>query len=394
MSVLLHIDEPAPPPRPPWALWALGFRPLYLLASLYAALVIPLWALQYAGWLPGLRAPAWHAHEMLFGYTLAIIVGFLFTAGRNWSGQPTPTGGTLMAMAALWLAGRVLVYTPWTVASLVVNMAFPLAAALALFRALQAGGNRRNYFFAAVLAGMGLAQGLLHGALAGWLTLPSSLGLQLGLDAVLFVMAVMGGRVIPMFSNNGAPGTDAQRQPLIEKLALGSVLALAAADALGLHGPALAALLLLAAAAHAARLVLWHPWRTLRAPLVWVLQLAYAWIPLHLALRAAGEAGWIAASIATHALTAGAVGLLTIGMMTRTARGHLGRPLQAEAAEVTMYVLVLAGAVLRVGVPLLWPSAAVGAVLASGLLWSAGFGLYAWRYGPWLCRARIDGRPG
>ena len=394
MSTLLHIDEPAASPRRPWALWALGFRPLYLLASLYAALAIPLWALQVAGWLPGLKAPAWHAHEMLFGYTLAIIVGFLFTAGRNWSGQETPTGRALMAMVALWLAGRVLVYTPWTVASLVVNMAFPLVAALALFRALHAGGNRRNYFFAAILAGMGVAQGLLHGALAGWFTLPPSLGLQLGLDAVLFVMAVMAGRVIPMFSNNGAPGTDAQRHPVVEKLALGSVLALAAADALGLHGLAFAALLVGAAAAHAARLVLWHPWRTLRAPLVWVLQLAYAWIPLHLALRAAGEAGWIAPSIATHALTAGAIGLLTIGMMTRTARGHLGRPLKAEAAEVTMYALVLAGAVLRVGVPLLWPEATVGAVIVSGLLWSAGFGLYAWRYGPWLCRARIDGRPG
>jgi len=398
MSTLLRIEDPEstrPSARPAWALWALGFRPLYLLASVYAAVAVPLWALQYAGWLPGLRAPAWHAHEMLFGYTLAIVVGFLFTAGRSWSGQPTPTGGALAALVVLWLAGRVLAYTPWTLAALLVNVAFPVLSAAALFRALKAGGNRRNYFFAAVLLGMGLAQALLHATLAGWIDLPPGRGLQLGLDGVLFVMAVMGGRVIPMFSNNGAPGTDAQRRPWIEQLALGSVIALAAADAAGLPGRTwLAALLLVAAAAHATRLALWHPWRTRGAPLVWVLHAAYAWIPAHLALRAMAALGWVAPSIATHALTAGAIGLLTIGMMTRTARGHLGRPLRAEAAEVTMYALVLAGAVLRVGAPLVLPSTSVVAVVAAGLLWSAGFALYAWRYGPWLCRARADGRPG
>jgi uncharacterized protein involved in response to NO len=397
MSTLIRIEDrdPATPQtRPPWALWALGFRPFYLLASVYAALVIPIWTLQYGGWLPGLRAPAWHAHEMLFGFTLAIIVGFLFTAGRNWSGQPTPTGRALMALAALWVAGRLSVYTPWPLAALVVNVAFPIAAALALFRALRAGGNRRNYFFAAILAAMGLAQAGVHAALAGWLAVPAGLGLQLGLDAVLFVMAVMGGRVIPMFSNNGAPGTDAQRLPAVEKAALGSVLALIVADLAGLHGLPAALLLLAATAAHGVRLALWHPWRTRRAPLVWVLHLAYLWIPLHLALRAGAESGWIPASAATHAMTAGAIGLLTIGMMTRTARGHLGRPLRAETAEIAMYALVLAGAVVRVAVPLLAPSATVAAVVAGGLLWSAGFGLYALRYGPWLVRARIDGQPG
>lgn len=397
MSTFIRIDEPegaAPAARPAWALWALGFRPLYLLASVYAALAVPLWALQYAGWLPGLRAPAWHAHEMLFGSTLAIIVGFLFTAGRNWSGQPTPTGRALMALAALWIAGRVLAYTPWALAALLVNVAFPVLSALALFRALRAGANRRNYFFAAVLLAMGLAQALLHAALAGWIDIPAGRGLQLGLDAVLFVMAVMGGRVIPMFSNSGAPGTDAQRRPWVERAALASVIVLALSDAAGLHGTLPALWLVAAAAAHTARLALWHPWRTRRVPLVWVLHLAYLWIPLHLLLRAAAELGALAPSIATHALTAGAIGLLTLGMMTRTARGHLGRPLRAEAPEVVMYLLVLVGAVVRVALPLLAPAMTVPAVLVAGLLWSGGFGVYAWRYGPWLCRARPDGKPG
>lgn len=410
---LIEPRRPAVPARPGFALWALAFRPLYLLASVYATLAVPVWALQFAGVLPGLRAPAWHAHEMLFGFTLAIIVGFLFTAGRNWSGQPTPTGAALAGLCALWVAGRVLAYTPGSlaaVASVAVGVAFALGSAWALFKALRAGGNRRNFFFCAVLVAMAVAQGLLQATLHGWLAVSPALGLQLGLDAVLFVMAVMGGRVIPMFSNNGAPGTDAQRHPLAERLALGSVLALAGVDllaqavapALGLpaavpawlQGVALPLVLAVAAASHAWRLWLWHPWRTRRAPLVWVLHAAYAWIPVHLGLRAAAALGWVASGPATHALTAGAIGLLTLGMMTRTARGHLGRPLRAGRAEVAMYALVLAGALLRVLLPLAWPAATVVAATASGLLWSAGFGLYAWRYGPWLWQTRADGRPG
>ncbi len=402
MTTLMRLEEPAgQPTRPgarPWAassaLWALGFRPMYLLASVFAALAMPLWALQFAGVVPGLRSSAWHAHEMLFGFALAIVVGFLFTAARNWSGQPTPSGAPLMALAGLWVAGRVLVYTPWAVATLVVDVVFALLAALALFRALHAGGNTRNYFFAAVLVGIAAAQGLMQASLLGWVSRPHAWALQFGLDAVLFVMTVMAGRVIPMFSNNGAPGTDAVRDVRVERVVLGSVLALWAADAIGIGGVALAALALIAALAHALRWWLWHPWRTRRVALVWVLHLAYAWIPLHLALRAASALGWVTPSLAAHALTAGAIGVMTIGMMTRTARGHLGLPLRAERAEVWMYGLVALGAVVRVGVPPAAPSLMVEATVSAALLWSAGFALYAWRYGPWLCRARIDGKPG
>jgi uncharacterized protein involved in response to NO len=396
MKTVLQIEESdaRSPQRPTFALWALGFRPLYLSASLYAALAVPLWALQFAGWVPGARAPAWHAHEMLFGYAVAIIVGFLFTAGRNWSGQPTPTGRALMALCALWAAGRLLVYTPWPLLAMVVNVAFPWAAAVALARALVAGNNRRNYFFVGILVALGAAQALAHAALAGWITLPSQVWLRFGLEIVLFVMVVMAGRVVPMFSNNGAPGTDARRVAWLEKAALGLVIAVVAAGVAGLRGNALAALLALTAVAHGARLALWHPWRTLRAPLVWVLHLAYGWVVLHFALRAMAEADWLASSVATHALTAGAIGTLTLGMMTRTARGHLGRPLKAEFTEVWIYGLVSAAALLRVLGPLAWPQGMAAEVAISGLLWSAAFALFAWRYGPWLLHTRIDGKPG
>jgi len=112
-----------------FVLWSIGFRPFYLLASIFAALSVPLWAAQYSGWLPVayLQTPLWHGHEMLFGYTLAVVAGFLLTAVRNWTAQPTVSGGALMALAALWMAGRILVLTPFASAAAAVNAAFPLA---------------------------------------------------------------------------------------------------------------------------------------------------------------------------------------------------------------------------------------------------------------------------
>ena len=389
------------PPRPPataqrFTLWQIGFRPFYLLASSFATLSIALWALQVAGALgrPYLQGPMWHAHEMLFGFTLAVLVGFLLTAGRNWSGRSTPSGWPLAAMAALWVAGRVLVLTPFGWAAALTNAAFPLAAAIALAIPFIAARNRRNYFFVALLLLMSAAVLTVHLAQLGVLQLPGWLGIQLALDVMLFIMAVMGGRVIPMFTNAGVPGAHATRRPALEKLALGSLLVLLLADALQLHGALLAALAGVCAAAQLARWALWQPWKTLRTPLVWVLHAAYGWIPIHLALRGLAEAGWVIPSLATHALTVGAIGGLTIGMMTRTALGHTGRPLRGGRSEVVCYALILGAALVRVFVPLLAPALTLHAVLLSAALWSSGFALYTVRYWPVLTQPRIDGRPG
>ena len=397
MTQTIPIEEPPRPPAtaPRFTLWQIGFRPFYLLASSFAALSIALWALQFAGWLgqPYLAGPVWHAHEMLFGSTLAVVVGFLFTAGRTWSGQPTPTGLALMALAALWVAGRVLVLTPFGWAAAAVNVAFPLAAAVGLAIPFIAARNQRNYFFVGILVLMAVAVFAIHLAQLGVTQLPGWIGIQVGLDAVLFVMAVMGGRVIPMFTNSIA-GAKATKLAWLEKVVLGSTLALLLADGLGLRGLLLTLLTGFCAAAHFARWTLWQPWKTLRTPLVWVLHVAYFWIAVHLLLRAVAELGGVTASSATHALTVGAIGGLTIGMMTRTALGHTGRLLKASRLDVTCYLLVLAAALVRVLVPLLVPAQTINAVLVSAALWSAGFALYALTYWPVLTRARLDGKPG
>jgi uncharacterized protein involved in response to NO len=396
MKQLHSIDEPPPDATARFALWELGFRPFYLLASIFAALSVPLWVLQFYGLLgrPYLAGSVWHAHEMLFGFAQAVIVGFLFTAGRNWTNLPTPSGARLAALALLWVAARVAVLTPFAWAAAALNVAFPLAAAAALAVPFVKAGVRRNYFFIALLIVLAACSGLVHLSLLRPGAVDASRGIQIGLDVVLFILAVMGGRVIPMFTNNGVAGAGATRQPAVERVALGALLLLLGASATGLHGSVVATIAAAACVAHAWRWCLWRPQRTLRVPLVWVLHLAYAWIPLHLALRALADLGLIAPTLAVHALTAGAIGGLVIGMMTRTARGHTARPLRADGFDVTCYVLVALAAVLRVVVPLAVPAVTFAAVLAAALLWSAGFGLYALRYWPALSRARLDGRPG
>ncbi len=396
LPLIRPLQPKAPPTAGGCALWNLGFRPFYLLASLFSAFSVLLWTAQFSGYLPYayLRGPVWHGHEMLFGYTTAVMAGFLLTAVRAWTNEPTPSGAPLMALAALWVCGRILVLTPFAMAAAVVNAAFPVAIAVAIGMPLVRARNVRNYFFVALLVLMGVLVLAVHLALQGRFELSPRLGLQLALDVVLFIMVVMGGRVIPMFTNNGVSGANATRHALVEKFALGTVLLLFAADLLQLPPAVIAVVALVSALAHGVRLYLWKPWRTLGTPLVWILHAAYAWIVVHLALRGLSAAGLVAASYSTHALTIGAIGGLTLGMMTRTARGHTARPLVADRFEVAMFVLVQLAAVVRVFCGIASPGSYMLSIELSGLLWAAAFGLYAIRYWPVLTRARLDGKPG
>jgi len=276
----------------------------------------------------------------------------------------------------------------------VANAAFPITAALLLGIALAKSDSRRNYFFVVLLLILGLAELAVHLAQAGVLLLPARASLQVALDVVLLIVAVMGGRVIPMFTNSGVPGTNATRKEWLEKTAVGSIVVLFAADVWG-AAPALTAVVLaIAALAHGARLVLWQPWRTLRTPLVWILHLGYAWLVVYLAMRALAQLFLVSSALATHALAIGAIGSLTIGMMMRTAKGHTGRPLTAERLEVLAFLLVQVAAIVRVFGGLLLPSQYVLTVVASGFCWAAAFTLYAVLYWPVLSRPRLDGKPG
>ncbi len=382
--------------RPDFALWRLGFRPFYLVASLFAALSIGLWVAQYAGWLetPYVSGPMGHAHEMIFGFVLAVVTGFLLTAVRNWTGRPTAAGAPLAALVALWVAGRLLVLAPWPLAAAAVDTLFPLAVAVAIGIPLLESRNRRNFVFIILMVAFAALDLTGHLSRQGIIALPERYSVQVALDVIVLIITVIGGRVIPMFTANGVRGSTPRRNGAIEWLAPASIIALLTADLVQLPAPALAAILAFGAIVQTARVWLWRPWQTLRVPLVWVLHAGYLWIPVHLALRALAEAGVLSSPIANHALTAGAIGLLTLGMMTRTARGHSGRPLAADRWEVAAFALVGFAGIMRVLVPWLFGAWYRDAVVASACLWSAAYAIFAIRYWPILTRPRIDGRPG
>ncbi|MGI9027096.1 MAG: NnrS family protein [Burkholderiaceae bacterium] len=383
-------------PASRFALWDLGFRPFYLVAGIFAAISVPLWTVQYAGFLPN----AWsgsmfgHAHEMLFGYALAVIAGFLFTAVRAWTGQATPTGATLEAFVLLWIGGRMLAVTSFETAATLVNAAFPIAVAVAIGIPLVRSGNRRNYLFVLLLLLLSVAAVTYQLSFLGVLNVPALASLQVGLDVVLFIIAVVGGRVIPMFTNNGIPGTRATRNAIVEKAALGGILLLLAADVLQAPPIMVAPLAFAVAAAHAARLYLWQPWRTARTPLVWILHVSYAWIIVYLALRSLAVFGMVAMPLALHALTIGAIGGMTMGMMMRTARGHTGRALKADHFELACFVLIELAALIRVLGAMLFADAYLATVIVSGICWSLAFAIFSVRYWPVLSRSRLDGKPG
>jgi uncharacterized protein involved in response to NO len=398
---LLQIEEPVPTEiHPLWTgqhpLWALGFRPFYLLAAALAVLAVPLWLAQYLGWLQGWPhvGLAWHMHEMVFGMAIAVIVGFLFTAGRNWTGLWTPRGGHLAALALLWVAGRVAMLAAPPLAAAVVDLLFLPCAAIAMYRVLSKSGNSRNMPLVGLLALLTVANAMFHASVLGWRTFSPVVPVHAAILIIVMIESVIGGRVIPMFTNNGVPGAGARVQPRVDKAALGLMAVAGVSWVVGLQGWPMALLAALAGAASLLRLAGWRPLRTLRTPLVWVLHLSYAWIGIGFLLLALAALGAGAASAAFHALAVGSMAGLIIGMMTRTTLGHTGRMLKTGRAEPLMYGLLQAGALSRVLAGFAPGGWREPALLLSGLCWTLAFALFIAAYAPFLLRARIDGKEG
>jgi uncharacterized protein involved in response to NO len=392
--------HPVPDPvhAPRFALLALGFRPLYLVAALFAALAIPAWIAVWTGRIgapEGVPAMAWHAHEMIFGFVAAVVIGFLFTAGRNWTNRPTPVGAGLAALVALWLAGRAAMATGPHALAAAIDLAFLPACAVALARALVRAGNRRNYLFVGLLGLLTAANAAFHLAVAGAIAVAPHRAVEAALLVVVMIVTVMAGRVVPMFTRNGTGRLRARAHPAIERIVATTTVAAATVWLLDVPAFVLVPITLAAAAAHVARIALWDPLGTRRHPLLWILHVSYAWIPIGFALMAAAAlTERVTPTLAVHAFALGAVGGMIVGMITRTARGHTGRPLIASAPEAVAFACVHLAAAVRVFGPIVAPDAYLEAVVLSGALWSAAFALYAVVYWPILTRPRLDGRPG
>ncbi|MEW5998368.1 MAG: NnrS family protein [Pseudomonadota bacterium] len=382
------------------ALLSFGFRPFFLLGALWAALAMALWVAVLAGklTLPTAFDPvSWHAHEFLFGYLGAIIAGFLLTAVPNWTGRLPVTGWPLVGLVAAWLAGRVSVTLSQELSPLAValaDLALTVALAALLGREIVVGKNWRNLPVVGLLVVFGCANALYHWEAASGAFAAQGMGLRLGLAAVLMMIAVIGGRIVPSFTRNWLAKQGEGRLPTppmqsFDLAALGVLLAAllvwVAAPFAAFTGIALG----LAGLVHLARMARWAGDRTFAEPLVLVLHLGYVFVPLG-ALAAAAEilgSGWVGAGSAQHLWMAGALGLMTLAVMTRATLGHTGRALMAGRGTVAIYAAVICAVLARIGAGA-WPGAASPLHSLSGASWIAAFAGFVALYGPMLLRPR------
>ena len=377
-----------------------GFRPFFFLGASWALAVVGLWVLAMAGsiTLPTAFDPlAWHRHEMLFGFLGAVIAGFILTAIPNWTGRLPIAGGQLAALASLWIAARLAVmFSASTGPALaaVLDIGFLLILALLCAREVIISRNRNLPVVGAILL-LSLASGIDHAEAFGVLA-TDGLGWRGGFSLVLLLITLIGGRIIPSFTRNwlvkqGASGS-LPTQPSRFDLAIIGLTALALA-AWVVQASLAAPLLIIAGSFQLARLARWKGWRTVAEPLVFILHLGYFWLPLGLLLLGEGLISPTQpTSAALHALAAGAMGSMTLAVMTRATLGHTGRELHADKGTSAIYLLVTLGAALRVAAVWL-PFDYLMLIKLSGGLWAGAFLLFLAVYGPKLLGPRPDGRP-
>jgi len=379
------------------ALFQAGFRPFFLGAGLWAPTSLALWLLFLFGWVtsPNPADPLlWHTHEMLFGFGAAALAGFLLTAIPNWTGRMPLQGLPLMLLWLLWAAARVAGLLPGLAGSFVgaaIDLSFLAALLLAIAREIVAGRNWRNLPMAGALALLLAANGLMQAQAVG-LGETAAAGIRLGLATLLAMIALVGGRIIPSFTRNWLVKRGDARLPgafgRVDRVALATIVVALAAWVAALPPPIVGPLLMLAGLAAAARLARWQGALTLSEPLLAVLHIGYGWLAVGLAMLGASEL-WHAlpASSALHALTVGAIGTMTLAVMTRATLGHTGRDLTANLGTSAIYGLITVAALGRIAAGLVGGSYLPLLALA-GAAWIGAFVLFLLLYGPMLMRPR------
>ncbi|MCP1337832.1 NnrS family protein [Futiania mangrovi] len=381
------------------ALLSFGFRPFFLGAGLWAVLVMLVWLPMLGGdmSMPTAFDPvSWHAHEFLFGYLGAAVAGFLLTAVPNWTGRLPIVGWPLGALFAVWICGRVAIATSewwpfWLVA--LAELAFPVLLALALAREIAAGKNWRNLTVLAALGVLTLGNGVFLWEAARGDYAAGGAGLRIGLAAALMMIALIGGRIVPSFTRNWLARRDAGRLPspvgAFDRAVLAATGVALAAWVAAPDEAATGIALIVAGVLNVARLARWCGHRTGAEPLLWVLHVGYAFLPLG-ALAVGAEVLWpglLGMAAAQHLWMAGAIGVMTLAVMTRATLGHTGRSLTAGQGTTILFVLIVAATLLRIAAGAAPDHASLLHMLA-GLAWLGAFGGFVLLYGPLLLRPR------
>ncbi len=372
---------------------ALGFRPFFLLASLFAVVSMAIWGSVIAAHGPAL-GPLWHGHEMLFGYAGAVIAGFVLTAASNWTGRSTLTGSALAAIVLVWVAARIVVPMPGVADGVKAALCsgFYVFLAFGVGRPIVATRGRRNYGVVLVLIGFAVLE------LYFWLMpIIRSRVLVAALMFVTVMIAVIGGRVIPGFTRNATPGLAVRAGgQWRDRIAIASLVAFGVFVLCPASPPwLLAAFAAIGAGAHALRMQGWGATVTARRPILWVLHLAYLFLPLGLGLYAALYLGApVPLWVPLHVLAVGALGLMTLGMMTRVSLGHTGRVIIADRVTTLSYLLLVAAVIARGFGGWLEGAGWKAAMLVAAGLWTLSFVLFLALYARVLLAPRPDGRPG
>jgi uncharacterized protein involved in response to NO len=378
------------------AFFSFAFRPFFFCGALFAGIAIPVWAALFTGRLVATAADfdpmRWHAHEMLFGYLGAVIGGFLLTAIPNWTGRLPVAGTPLAGLLALWLLGRIgavllALGAIGPAVGIVLELLYWLALSGTAFREVIAGNNKRNLPVVAMIAAFALAD--IVSFLPDWSETDPMLGARLAIALAATLISLIGGRITPSFTRNWLAKEKGEPFPApfgrIDKAAVALTLIAMLAWAFRPDRDWAGGLLLAAACVQAVRLARWQGQRTFKEPLVVILHLGYLWLVAALALLGVSAIAptLIATSPALHAMTAGAVGAMTLAVMTRASLGHTGRALAADLGTRAIYALAMLGALLRVAAPWL-PTDYAETVGLAGLLWASAFLLFAVKYGPYL----------
>lgn len=374
-----------------------GFRPFFLAAGIWAAVALALWIIMLNTQLrlPSRFSPlAWHIHEMLFGFIMAAVAGFLLTAIPNWTRRMPVSGAPLGILAALWLLGRITcLISQWLPAWLAIaaDLSFPLALSLIVARELIAGKDRRNIPMIVPVIVLTLANLLMH-LEANGVAIPAGLGWRLGLGAVLVLVSVIAGRIVPGFTRNWLSQHRVTQLPAkpgsADRVALACLHLGLFTWAIFPHQPAAGILLVLGAIANLWRLSRWQGMRTLAEPLLFILHIGYGWLCVGAGLLGAAVlSSAIPLSAGIHAMTIGAAGTTILGVMTRATRGHTGRRLTADLTTTLLYGAVMLAAVFRIiaAFSQIWILPLLS--IAAGF-WIIAFVLFVLRYGPMLCRPR------
>jgi uncharacterized protein involved in response to NO len=376
-------------------LFSMGFRPFFLAAGWFSAVWIMVWVAYLLKGTPSLgtlHPILWHGHEMLFGFGAAVIAGFLLTAAQNWTGLQTSTPVSLAGLFLLWLAARLGFLFPGVVPlslTSVVDLAFFPLLAWMLARVLFAARNRNNYILLPVLASFTLLNLAIHLELHGLVHGAGLSALQGTVYLVAALLVFMGGRVIPYFTSRRLPSLRVRQWPWLDWTTVAVTLAVLPFFLWLGKSAALAPLLLAAAVLNLVRVLAWRPWGTLRVPLLWVLHVSYLWLPAGFALQGAHLLGApVAWSAGVHALMVGALGGLTIGMMARVSLGHTGRPLEAHPVIALSFALIVLAAMTRL-ITTFFPFAGWW-LIATAVLWSTAFAIFAAYYTPILLLPRRD----